>query len=1386
MAETQGMPEQKQEEHSGHTNAEHMAQQAAKDAGWQIRWPHIRMMSQSPDLASPANSDFAQNNAAPSSKPAASTTAAAANTWKQLRRLVSDITEVFGQPSPAAPEEHTTTQLPLDGVAEQLEDQHALPQICSSTARTSRIRSFINNGNNSNNEGDAEASTLIVDSAPMSRWQRTVDFGRRYPLLMLGLGWLAMLMLDWVVTSSAMPRLLSLLTIRPWSPFSESFVMQASLAAPGLIVDDNTRGANLMRLLQRGLLRGELWIDDFLWSLQMFVCETLVPLTQPYAVYWLAFALISLKTLRRCSKIGKRAAVLCFLCFALFDLALWRIFGSQGSALAFSSPLSTAATQQGHASVKHRQASTFSCENNMCVASPELFTPDDTHSPSTKSGGAVQVPPQNVRSPFADAVEEALARKRVHIARQSRRIDELHRWQQQKQQRKSGFQVLPLAATLTIFLYVAGKARSYSASAARACMALLAVDMFIRNSQLSFQDRQFWNMEDGTLSIHSIPRATCRTLLQLVRNSRLAFPRVSGMGCLLPVHALSTVILLGLHELAFAVHTMRVWYATTIRDRRRGPAMVSAHASADGKVPVTLDSALTPDPAKHAPPTSSSSAQDQASLSLAQVTNRAGAPYAHRVCFLCLSGYCERCLLSMSIWPTRGADTDEFSGNSISSTGTSAAAAAAIGDIGHSPATENATSANASGSITHSRRRSRGHSRTHASKGAVSLTAVTPAATTGDSTDSESRLPPLCESLQGLGLLNPDLHAEDKFQLPASESIGGSRRNKAVDVWIASSVAHCPCRSVHGVGPSSFVSRVAKLEHMRLEAARVEPSGFEPPRGTLVALLQYARELRSLGLVRPVDPASVVFGDEDSDPTSSVLPVIFGRFTMPANPRAVAAANALLASSASSYAQVLANGPSAGAVRSGGHTPSHTPFLQNSQPARILAKPTPLSTARAPSAGTFRLCAQATNARDGIVKVLAVVTPTLAHLLLTHPRTAQTAAVCVPASLAGTMAARARGTTGAQPSVQTATSLVADTDPFLDHVRVQLQRSDMVVRVNGVRWADVDAGTSLNQGIVIRNLADNHAYRICVSLCGLRSEELQVVLPSINAPISRARLAKQLEMQAAQSELEQASRQKADAAARLKRAKREMPRQIQQWRNELDSLKRSMERQAVSNTRALRRLMQLDAAIAALQEEVAKSRVQLEASSAADVHASSEEDSSASDADLDYDALQKRKQVAGINGNGGGFSILSQLDEADSQQSKHQPTIRHQQKRQESRAAAHSELQHAQAEARQQRDMLEEKVHELKSQRSSLLASIQQMGRKRAQLLSQVESSQKELAEVSKRLSLRSTANDKLQKQLQDLLEQHTASNVAAKSGDANAQLIRQIADLRQIINEFK
>ncbi|KAJ2448921.1 hypothetical protein EV183_005184, partial [Coemansia sp. RSA 2336] len=1356
MAEAQGE----------HTDAEHMARQAARDAGWQIRWPHIRMMSQSPDLA-PSNPDFAQSSSTASSKTA--TAAAAANTWKQLRRLVSDVTEVFGRPSPATPDEHTATPLPLDGVAEQLEDPHVLPQTCSTTARTSRIRSFINNASHSNNEGDAEASTFIVDSAGMSRWQRTVDFGRRYPLLILGLGWLAMLVLDWIVTSSAMPQLLSLLTTRPWSPFSESFVMQASLAAPGLAVDDGTSGVNLMLLLRRGLLRGELWIDDFLWNLQIFVCETLVPLTQPYAVYWLAFVLISLRTMRRCSKVGKRAAVLCFLCFALFDLALWRIFGSQGSTLAYPAPLSTAATSTEN----YRQAGAFLCEHSMCKTLPELLTPD-----SANAGGSTRVPPQNVRSPFADAVEEALARKRAYIARQARRSDELYRWQQQRQQRNPAFQVLPLVATLTIFLYVAGKARSYSASAARVCMALLAVDIFIRNAQHSYQDRQFWTAAAGTLSINSIPGATCRTLLQLARNSKSTFPRVSGMGCLLPVHALSTVILLGLHELAFAVHSMRVWYATTIRDRRRGPAMVSAHASADGKAPVTLDSALTPDMAKHAPPVSSSSSEDQAPLSLAQVTNRSGAPYAHRVCFLCLSGYCERCLLSMSIWPTQGADTDESLGGSISSTTTLAEAAAAasvttVGDIVHSPATENTSSVNAPGSTTHSRRRSRGHSRTHGTKGAVSLTA--PPTPTGDSTDSECRLPPLCESLQGLGLLNPELHAEGKLQYSASDSFSGSRRNKAVDVWIASSVAHCPCRSVHGVGPSSFVSRVAKLEHMRLEATRAEPSGFEPPRGTLVTLLQYARELRSLGLVRPVDPASVVFGDEDSDPTSSVLPVIFGRFTMPANPRAVAAANALLASSASSYAQVLAHGSSTGAVRSGGHTPSHTPFLQNSQPARILAKPTPLSTARAPSAGTFRLCAQAASSRDGIVKVLAVITPTLAHLLLTHPRTAQTAAVCVPASLAGAMAARARGAFSAQPSVQTATSLVADTDPFLDHVRVQLQRSDVVVRVNGVRWTDVDAGASLNQGIIIRNLADNHVYRICLSLCGLRSEELQVVLPSINAPISRVRLAKQLEMQAAQAELDEASRQKADAAARLKRAKREMPRQIQQWRNELDSLKRSMERQTVSNTRALRRQTQLDAEIATLQEEVSASKAQCEAAEVQDV---SEEESSASDVDLDYDALRQKKQVAGISGNGGGFSILSQLNEAGAQQQK--------QKRHESRrSGVHSELQQAQTAARQQRDMLEDKVQELKAERSSLLSLMQQVGRKRAQLLSQVESSQKELAEVSKRLSLRSTANERLQKQLQDLLGQNKALGVAAKPGEANAQLIRQIADLRQLVNEF-
>ncbi|KAJ2442117.1 hypothetical protein IWW46_003186, partial [Coemansia sp. RSA 2440] len=262
-----------------HTDAETIAQQAAEDAGWKIRWPRIRMMSQSPDLAPTTAAPTAAPTTAGEAKQPSRTQKT--STWNQIRRFVGEITEVFGQSAAVAP---GPTHLPLDEVTEQ------------HVQSDERVRSFISSGDVGRDDVD------VAPAHPHTRRQVITDFGRRHPLLALLLGWLLMLAVDWTVTSSVVPRLLSLLTMRPWSPFSEAFVMRASL-----IVDDDSGGAQVVRLLRRRLLRGELWFDEFMWSLQLFVCDTLVPMTRPYAMHWLCFSALSLKVLLRCSKVGARA-----------------------------------------------------------------------------------------------------------------------------------------------------------------------------------------------------------------------------------------------------------------------------------------------------------------------------------------------------------------------------------------------------------------------------------------------------------------------------------------------------------------------------------------------------------------------------------------------------------------------------------------------------------------------------------------------------------------------------------------------------------------------------------------------------------------------------------------------------------------------------------------------------------------------------------------------------------------------------------------------------------------------------------------------------------------------------------------------------------------------
>ncbi|KAJ2813932.1 hypothetical protein FBU31_007381, partial [Coemansia sp. 'formosensis'] len=324
------------------------------------------------------------------------------------------------------------------------------------------------------------------------------------------------------------------------------------------------------------------------------------------------------------------------------------------------------------------------------------------------------------------------------------------------------------------------------------------------------------------------------------------------------------------------------------------------------------------------------------------------------------------------------------------------------------------------------------------------------------------------DALPALGLLNYASSA------PASTP---TRRGRLLDLWIICSVAHCPCRAVHGPGPSAFVSKSPSGRDSRANWR------FAVPVGSMVGLAQYVAELRSLGLMRAVNPAAMVDTD---DFAAYVFPYIFGRFAVPEHKGPTAAANALLASNRGSSGYTPASAPFLAAMPSDGSGLS----AEQSRMSRILMASTPLSLARnADSSSTFRLSADSvrSEADGGCVLVSVAMTPVLAYLLLSHPKTAPTAAVCVPAALLSPTKANSD------------TPAISDAEAYLDYARVQIARSDVVVRVNGARWLYYEFGSlALNQPIAVRRLPTDNPQSLAISLsiCGMRSEDLYVLIPS--------------------------------------------------------------------------------------------------------------------------------------------------------------------------------------------------------------------------------------------------------------------------------------------------
>ncbi|KAJ1883184.1 hypothetical protein LPJ57_000352 [Coemansia sp. RSA 486] len=1337
MEDSRGIPKCRDSPNETPTAAERLAMEAAKDAGWRIHWPRIRMMSQSPELnQSASDTDGGQAENGQSTQPASGASgasgassavansggSAASGAWTQLMRFVAEITEVFGSPlfSVSVSEEDADADADADAHANadadvgEVEDDSFVELPLNGRASSSRKLSFVGSSTGDSvvdgEDGDEDegreshSPSAAASLALCAQRLSAEEFARKHPLLVLFLGWLVMVVIDWMVTSAAVPRLLSAVTLRPWSPFSESFVLRASLVS----VDPTRSG--LWQAMRSHLALAELWIDDSLWRMQTLATVALVPLTRPYSMQWLVFCALSTHALKRYSRLGARAMALCILYFVLADLSLWRAFAPSSARLT-----DTGFPDMGPAAYT---SPSYECLSDACRIPASRATPPpppppnamgsaDDGSISTALDGVVF--PHDVRSPFAEAVEEALAQKRAMLERRSERIRGLQDWRKYHNTTlaSGNSRILTMLATLSVYAYAGFQLRQPGIHTLRLAIFLFVVDMVgrywvrwywinvaepcCRSAGASFSsgalpwaewiskhtlDRELDSNGLGFVTVFAYLQHNMRNLLRasscfLSRSSgpdpkaalsttsestcqplSLPLQSTSVWGILLPVHVLSIFILVCFREIAFAVHNMRVWYKTVVRDRRRGPAIVSGKSAALSTRGVTvttssggggggestdLPASSVSEASKHGIVGAEHKTNAQYAPTIRSVLSSAGASaaYAHRICFLCLSGYCERCLLSMEIWPTAFAERCGASGSAGTGHGDSAGLAngsnegGCLGNNGGSahPSGSASVAASSSGSGgTKRKARSHGSATTRQQQGPQQGRASLVCDPLLEELDNG--LPSLRDSLLNLGLLNPSLNtplSSSSFGAMQLNAGASGKRGKTLDAWIVSSVAHCPCRTVHGVGPSSFVPKAMRAERAQRLCQQTSTGGFEPPVGTLLPLAQYVRELKGLGLVRPVDPSSVV---SNEDPAASVFPMIFGRFTMPENPQAVAAANALLASSAASYAQL---------TQPSGHTPGGAPFLgapsslssssssssppgvsgEAIRPSRILVKPTPLSNVRVPGSGTFRLRIEDIHSDDGSVMVSVSMTPVLAHLLLAHQKTASSASVCVPASLASSIASRNReilSSVSASSSAAAAASGAfsfagssvgapaqkrsnSDVDPYLDYVRVLLPKADAVLRVDGVRWADFEFQGCLNQPLLIRGLLRDHLYSICLTICGMRSEELLVYLPSasIGAEAIKEKMAKRAEIEALLESLEDYRSRLQTAAQLHRKMKKDGPKQLQGCANDLTQTQKSVEKLVNEGPKLERRLAQLTDNLRELDAEIPAMQHQLEA-----------------------------------------------------------------------------------------------------------------------------------------------------------------------------------------------
>ncbi|KAJ1937714.1 hypothetical protein GGF37_005091, partial [Kickxella alabastrina] len=700
----------------------------------------------------------------------------------------------------------------------------------------------------------SEVSPQAHHEASSSPPGRTVQFMRAHPLLCLLLGWALLAATDWLVTSKAIPHLLTLLTQSAWHspPPLPSIVLPFD--APWGSTWSGSSQAHFTRWLALRWESLRLGVDDMGWRMQCAAVYGLSGFACGHALQWAVVACGSLVVLRKCLRVGVRPTVAYVAYFGVAHLALSRVVlppAGGGEATGSCDALDLVATCA--------DAAPYWCAEDVCRVAAVA-------SVAGGGSGRAGLPAQ---SPFADAVAAAAAQGRSLEDRRRQRTRRLHAWRQAATKGSPAtdnirVNLILALATIAAFICAAQRVRIPGVSFVRAFALFSLLDYACR-----------------------------RTLATLWPSAGDRYLRGGRMTKWLAFHVLGVFVLMVAREAAMRVLAMRVWYRTVVHERRKdGMAVLGRRRRNVAGVRLVRNYAGT----------SASQARSNQTQSN-QAASAVAAAYAHRVCFLCLSGFCEKCLLSMEIWPTTAAAVPTADLHSLAET---------------------------SGSR-------RGRSRSKQNAQHVDPILVEPA----------NGLPSLRDSLLTIGLLGPSAVAAAAAPLPSVSSSSSKRASKMVDFWMTCSVAHCPCRPTHGLGPSSFVPKPKPTPAVAGTTARPrqpQPFFVQQQQGAVhLSLSQYFDELRALGLVRAVDAS--ICSVSGCDPSAAVLPLIFGRFTVPEYPQSLAAAAQLMVPSSGSSLVTATADNVLDAVTE--QLRRRAAFLAPDQPrARILNVDTPLAVAR--------------------------------------------------------------------------------------------------------------------------------------------------------------------------------------------------------------------------------------------------------------------------------------------------------------------------------------------------------------------------------------------------------------------------------------------------------